>query len=78
MLPPPIPVDAGDSVEHDGGVGFTGKLTVGEVAPVKLAPLFWFADKWGPLTHGSHASVTAVRDWFYSFLDFVLTLENHI
>ena len=57
-------------MEHDGGVSFAKKLTVGELAPVNYRALFRFTDKWGPLTRESHASATTIRVVFISFLDF--------
>jgi len=41
-LQPSTPIDVGGWEDHDGGVGFAEKLTVGELALVKPPPLSLF------------------------------------
>jgi len=67
---PPTPIDVGGWEDHDGGVGFTGKLTVGELAPVKSPPLSLFDWRVGPWPLGPTRQRLYFRVLFISFLEF--------
>ena len=74
----PTPIDVGGCEDHDGGVGFVRKFTVGELAPVKSSPTSVCLSR-GPIDYWlPRVSGSSIRFCFILFHNFVLTLKNDI